>query len=98
MTSVIEPIAPPSSIAVRRRAVRPKAPEISLTAVLTASIWMACMTIGIVGIVIPYARPQPPKPAPPPIQAQLLDVVLTTDATDAIAPEDAAPPPQNTLT
>lgn len=68
--------------------------EVSFTSIVTATIWMGCLAISVIGIVIPYARPQLPKPQPAPIQAELLDVSLTTDP---ILPEATAPAPPDVL-
>jgi periplasmic protein TonB len=76
-----------------RRKAAARDTEISLIAVFTASVWLACLAIGIIGVVIPYARPQFSKPQPPPIQAELLDIALTTDP---VADPDISPPPPAT--
>ena len=64
--------------------------EISLIQIFTATIWLVCLAIGIIGVVIPYARPQLSKPHSPPIQAELLHIELTTDP---VADADASPSP-----
>jgi protein TonB len=68
--------------------------EISLRSVTTLSIWIACLAVGLIGVVIPYARPRPPQSLPPPLQAELLEVALTTDP---IAADNVTPPPTETL-
>jgi protein TonB len=97
MTTVVErkpePRAKPA-----RKASRPI--EVSFTSVVTSTIWMGCIAIGVIGIIIPYARPQPAKPQPTPIQAELLDVSLTADpipleAAAPATPDVLVPPPSN---
>jgi protein TonB len=71
--------------------------------VLTLILWLGCLAVGIAGVLVPYARPLPPKPAPPPIVAKLLNVELTTDPLppvsqppklpDLMQPPPVAPPP-----
>jgi periplasmic protein TonB len=76
-----------------------KAPvELSLTAIFTSAIWMGCIAIGVIGIVIPYASPQEPKAQASAIQAELLNVEMTSEprVADDVAPAPAdplAPPP-----
>ena len=68
---------------------------ISLTSVFTACVWIACIIVGVIGIIIPYAMPQPAKPQVAAIQAEILDVALTTDP---VAADNTPPPTANTIT
>jgi periplasmic protein TonB len=67
-------------------------PEISLPSIVAAAIWTSCLAIGVIGIVIPYARPVLAKKEERPLQAQLLNVELTTDPIPPL--ETSAPPPE----
>ena len=73
--------------------------EISLSAVFTTSIWLSCFVIGMIGIVIPYAKPSNPPPPQPAIQAEIVNVALTAEPLTEIddpappAPEILVPPP-----
>lgn len=71
--------------------------ELPATSVLTLILWMGCLTVGWIGVVLPYARPvAPPKP-PPPVKAEILQVELTNDPLPPVAPEPklslSHPPP-----
>jgi protein TonB len=69
--------------------------NISLTAVVTTTIWASCLAVGIIGIVLPYARPTLAKIATEvPIQAEILNVELTNDP---LPPLDSSPLPPNVL-
>ncbi len=75
----------------------PERREIPTTSVLTLILWLGCLTVGVVGVVLPYARPvAPPKPLPP-VKAEILQVELTNDPLPPIASEPklslAQPPP-----
>lgn len=72
----------------------------SVGALFALVLWITCATVSVVGFIIPYARPQAPPPPPPPVQAEILDVRLTTHEVPVISPEPtrpsepfAAPPP-----
>jgi TonB family protein len=71
--------------------------EIPTTSVLTLILWIGCLTVGWMGVVLPYARPvAPPKPAPP-VKAEILQVELTNDPLPPIVSEPklslSEPPP-----
>ena len=71
--------------------------EISTTSVVTLVLWTGCLTVGLVGFVLPYARPvAPPKPLPP-MKAEILQVELTNDPLPPIASQPrvslSQPPP-----
>ena len=76
-----------------------KAPaDLSLAAVATAAIWISCVAVGVIGIVIPYARPQPPKEQGRAIEAEILNVQMTAEPMTVedvapAAPEALTPPP-----
>jgi protein TonB len=65
---------------------------ISWWSVMTLVLWTGCLTIGFLGLVLPYSCPHPPANQPEPIQAQILNVEL---ANDPLPPPDVAPPPPN---
>jgi protein TonB len=76
--------------------VRIKYREPSFAAILTFVLWVGCVAIGIVGLLTPYSRPEPSASKQAPVQAQILQVELTTDPLPPpdIAPlQPAAPPP-----
>lgn len=56
-----------------------KDPESLFPAVCTLVLWVSCLVIGGVGIALPYQRPQTPEKPAPPIQAEILNVELTSD-------------------
>lgn len=59
---------------------------------LTLVLWTGCLAVGIVGLVIPHARPQPPAaPEPPPVQVERIQVELSPDP--VAQPADSSPPP-----
>lgn len=60
---------------------------------LTLVLWIFCLTIGIVGFVVPYTRPKIPAAAPPPVQAELIKVELTeSEPPPEIVPQPATVP------
>lgn len=65
---------------------------IAWTGVLTLVLWTGCVTIGALGFVLPYTRPQPPAKQPEPVQAEILNVELSNDP---LPPPDVAPAPAN---
>ena len=64
----------------------------SLLSIGTLVVWLACLAIGSLGLVLHYARPRPLVKTPPPVQAEILNVQLTTEP---VLPPDVAPPPPN---
>jgi periplasmic protein TonB len=53
--------------------------SVGFVSVLTLVLWSGCLSVGVLGFALPYSRPEP-VPAPvEPMQAELLDVQLTTD-------------------
>lgn len=75
------------------------AEEVAPVSVLTAVLWLGCVGVGALGFALPYARPRPPAPAAPPVQAELIKVELTRSAEPAPAnvalplPDPLLPPP-----
>jgi protein TonB len=73
----------------------------SMPAVLTCVLWTSCLAVGIVGALLPYTRPHAPRPEPPPLIAQKLEVQLSADPVVAapLPPPDpnAAPPPPDAV-
>ncbi|KAF0176757.1 MAG: TonB family protein [Limisphaerales bacterium] len=67
---------------------------VSTVTVLTAVLWLGCLGVGAVGFVLPYARPHPPAPAAPAVQAELIKVEL--NQSPAPAPTPVQPPPDPT--
>ncbi len=59
--------------------------ESALVPMLTLVLWLGCASVGVAGFVLPYLRPQPPAPVPPPVLAEFVKVELT----------GAPPPPAN---
>lgn len=63
----------------------------SFPTLFTLILWGTCLTVGLIGFVIPYMRPQPPVAEPPPVQAELIQVELTaTELPPEIIPQPAA--------
>lgn len=91
--------ARPQRVAVSRPMIgaAPRREEISYSAVATLVVWLACAAVSIVGVLIPYARPQAPRKEPPVIRAEPLVVKLDSTPETATASTDAslpsAPPP-----
>jgi len=69
--------------------------EISFPAIVTTTMWTSCLAIGLIGIVIPYAKPLLAKKPEPPLQAEILNVELTNDP---LPPLEASAPPPNIIT
>lgn len=69
----------------------------SLTAVFTLVLWIACLAVGAFGLLLPYPRPTPPKPAAAPVQAELLKVDLTPEPAPPPSPATPPPPPPAAL-
>lgn len=65
-----------------------------LLSMLTAVIWLGCLAVGIAGLALPYLRPSPAAPVPPPITAELVEVELTSDP---MPPVVSTPPPPTVL-
>jgi len=77
---------PPMSVSLRQRE------ESALISIFTLVLWIGCLTIGVVGFVLPYLRPQASAKTPPPVTAELLNVELTSEP---LPPVNLAPPPPN---
>ena len=69
---------------------------ISTQAVLTLVLWMGCVSVGTLGVLIPYARPVAPAAAVPAVVAQVIEVQLSNnplpDTSQAAAASVAQPP------
>jgi protein TonB len=66
----------------------------SSLSIVTLVLWAVCAGVSALGLIIPYARPQK-RPAPPVVQAEIINVKLTPDLVRDIEPE--MPPHQEEL-
>lgn len=57
--------------------------------VFTLVLWMGCLTVGGLGFALPYLRPVAKPPEPEPVQAEFLNVELSSDPLPDIAPAPA---------
>lgn len=88
----VPPVNPAAASALAARSGQPVAREaISWWTVLTLVLWTGCLTIGLLGLALPYSRPHPAARQPEPVQAQVLNVEL---ASDLAPPPETPPPPQ----
>jgi TonB family protein len=77
----------------------PAAGDASLTALFTSALWLACLSIGTVGFMLPGPRPQPRRPEPVSVVVERLEVELAavppepSVMPDAPLPDLASPPP-----
>src|ERR1700733_177825 len=55
----------------------------------TLVLWLGCLTVGMMGFLLPYPLPHPPPREPTPVIAQVMHVQLTGDSS---APPDIDPP------
>jgi protein TonB len=65
--------------------------ETTIIPVFTLVLWPACLLVGGLGFVLPYARPRPPAVPAPVVQAELIKVELTSNP--APTPANVTPPP-----
>lgn len=94
MTRVVTtPASTPVSSAPALRALEPARQSASLISFATLVIWLFCLGVGATGLLLPYARPQPPAPEPPPVIAEVLNVQLSHDPLPPPPPRVAAPDP-----
>jgi periplasmic protein TonB len=70
------------------------ASTVSMTPVITFVLWSGCIVVGLVGIVLPYARPFPLTKEKPPIQAEMVQVELSNDPLPPIAQPERPSVPQ----
>lgn len=63
--------------------------ELHLLPIVTLVLWLVCLAVGGMGLSLRYPRPHPPAKEPEPVQAEIVNVELTS----AQPPPDAAPPP-----
>lgn len=89
-TAPIQPTTPPDIRPATNRRNATARQGIAWTGVLTLVLWTGCLTIGALGFMLPYTRPQPPAKQPEPVQAEILNVELTSDP---LPPPNIAPPP-----
>lgn len=81
----------------------PAAEGVSFPAVTILVLWLGFLVVGLLGLALPYLRPQAHAQPPPPIQAEILNVELTQDALTLPNPEPtpafdlAQPPPVSEL-
>lgn len=69
--------------------------EPSFASITAAVLWISCVAVGVIGFVIPYARPMFAAKALPPVQAQVVQVQLTSpDYVPSPAPAAAPQPPR----
>lgn len=58
----------------------------------TLIIWSGCVAVGLLGFVLPYARPKAPAPAPEPVVVEKLEIALAPDLVPPAVPTPAASP------
>lgn len=84
------------AIAITRRRFASESHDLSLLQIATLVVWIACLGAGGLGLALHYSRPAP-KAVLAPIQAEILDVELTSDplprSTLAPAPANLPSPP-----
>jgi TonB family protein len=66
--------------------------RVSTLAVFTLVLWLGCVLVGALGLILPYRRPLPPKPAPPPVKVELLNVELSNETQPPEPPKTVIPP------
>jgi periplasmic protein TonB len=59
------------------------------TTLVTLVLWVSCLTTGLLGLAIPYPRPDPGTPSSPPMQALQMDAELIVEPH---VPMESAPP------
>jgi TonB family protein len=75
------------------------AEDVAPVGVLTAVLWLGCVSVGALGFALPYTRPRAAAPTPPPVQAELIKVELARTPAPAPAsialpqPSPTQPPP-----
>src|SRR5688572_6857760 len=60
--------------------------EISVAAVIALVLWTGCLSVGLVGFVLPYARPVAPPKQELSVKAEMVQVELTSEPLPPIAP------------
>jgi len=77
------------------------AARLSTTQVATLVLWVGCLSIGVLGFVMPYSRPHRPAAEPAPVVVEKLSVDLTNEPLPPVAvhPLDplSPPPPPSAL-
>lgn len=95
MTATLERVQDLAAVdAPLRLEAQPQLGEIATGSVLTTIIWTGCLTVGLLGMVLPYARPVPTSKADVPIQAEILHVELTNDPLPPLAQRSENSPVQ----
>ena len=67
---------------------------IASSAIVTLVLWTSCVLVGIIGVLVPYARPTEPVIAPPAVQAELIEVQLSNEPLPDLAQPSAPTMPQ----
>lgn len=68
--------------------------DVRLSLVLTLVVWVGCVTVGVLGLVLPYRRPVPVGPPPLRIEAKFVQVELAgTSVPHSQREEVNLPPP-----
>ncbi len=83
--TMVEPADGPASSA------REDQGRVSGSSVFVLALWSVSLTVGVLGLALPYSRPKPPAKEPPPLVAEVLNVELTNDPLPPV--QDAPPPP-----
>jgi protein TonB len=65
--------------------------EASLAALFTATVWLSCLVVGVVGLALPLSAPPLRPPEPPPVIAELVEVQLGEPPPEP-APAESPPP------
>ena len=65
--------------------------DVKLGAVLTLVLWLGCVTVGVLGLILPYQRPRPLVIVPSPVQAELVDVEMASIPLPAPEPVPSLP-------
>ena len=79
------------AIAISRQRFESESHDLSLLQIATLVVWIACLGAGGLGLAMHYGRPVP-KTVAAPIQAEILNVELTSDP---LPRSNLAPPPAN---
>jgi TonB family protein len=67
--------------------------ESKLLPEVTLVLWLACLAVGIAGWCLPYLRAGPPSKQAEPIQAELVDIKIAREASQALPPQSVSPQP-----
>ena len=80
------------------RSCDPTEDPVSLLSVFTLVLWVGVLGVSAFGLVYSYARPQPLRPTPAPVQAEIIRVELTSEPLPPLEsasrlPDPLQPPP-----